>query len=163
VNIVATMRLIDAVRPRMAEGGCAVLISSMSAHMIGSPDLDALLDATPAQGAAAWREACPTPSAAYPYSKRAVMRLVQREAAAFGERKARIVSISPGLIDTGMGRTEMASHPQMKDVLAITPLGRLGLGDEIASVAVLLCSSDASYITGCDIRVDGGSTAALGL
>jgi NAD(P)-dependent dehydrogenase (short-subunit alcohol dehydrogenase family) len=51
----------------------------------------------------------------------------------------------------------------MNALLARTPLARLGTADEIASVAVFLCSKDASYVTGCDIRVDGGTLASLGL
>jgi NAD(P)-dependent dehydrogenase (short-subunit alcohol dehydrogenase family) len=163
VNFAATLRLVDAVRPRMAEGGCAVLISSMSAHMVVSPKAEAALSELFSEsGSAGWPELARTPEMAYPLSKLAVIRLVQRQAAAFGT-KARIVSISPGLIDTGMGRAEMAVHPQMTDMLNRTPLGRLGLADEIASVAVFLCSAEASYVSGCDIRVDGGTTAALRL
>lgn len=169
VNFAATVRLVDAVRPRMAEGGCAVLISSMSAHMLISPKADAALNELFSESglfsesrSAGWPELARTPEMAYPLSKLAVIRLVQRQAGAFGT-KARIVSISPGLIDTSMGRAEMAVHPQMSDMLNRTPLGRLGLADEIASVAVFLCSAEASYISGCDIRVDGGTTAALRL
>lgn len=40
VNYMATVRLVDALRPRMAEGGCAVLISSMSAHFVKTPEID---------------------------------------------------------------------------------------------------------------------------
>jgi NAD(P)-dependent dehydrogenase (short-subunit alcohol dehydrogenase family) len=105
----------------------------------------------------------PSPQMAYPISKRAVIRLVAHEATAFGERGARIVSISPGLIDTAMTRAEQTASDQMKPLLARTPLGRLGTADEIASVAIFLCSKDASYVTGSDIRVDGGMLASLGL
>lgn len=163
VNFSATERLVKAIRPKMAEGGCAVLISSSSAYMAKSPDIDAAISELLAgKGSAAVLSLVTTPQMAYPLSKRAVIGLVAREAAAFGERKARIVSIAPGLIDTGMGRAEMSVSPQTKAMLDRTPLGRLGLGDEIASVAVFLCSPDASYVTGCDIKVDGGTLAALG-
>ena len=104
-----------------------------------------------------------TPNEAYPISKRAVIALVAHESAAFGARGARIVSIAPGLIDTPMSRSEMTQSPQMATMLARTPLGRLGIGDEIASVADFLCSPAASFITGCDIKVDGGVLAAFGV
>ena len=58
---------------------------------------------------------------------------------------------------------EGAASAQMSSLLARTPLNRLGTAEEIASVAVFLCSKGASYVTGCDIRVDGGTLAALGL
>jgi NAD(P)-dependent dehydrogenase (short-subunit alcohol dehydrogenase family) len=163
VNYDATARLVEAVRPRMAEGGCAVLISSSSAYLVSSPEMDLALNALKAgDDSSSLLKIAPRPELAYPLSKRAVIRLVAREAAAFGERKARIVSISPGLIDTKMSRAEQAASAQMNAMLARTPLKRFGTADEIASVAVFLCSPGASYVTGCDIRVDGGMLAALG-
>jgi NAD(P)-dependent dehydrogenase (short-subunit alcohol dehydrogenase family) len=164
VNLDATVRLTEAARPRMAEGACAVLIASMAGHMAISPEADAAFDAPlPAEGAAALRQFAPTPQAAYPLSKRAVLRLVEREAAAFGERNARIMSISPGLIDTPMNRSEHTASPMMDAMLARTPLKREGLAEEIATVAVFLCSPGASFVTGSDVRVDGGVMAALGV
>ena len=163
VNYDATARLVETVRPRMVEGGCAVLIASSSAYLVSSPEMDAALnELKTGDDSASLLKFAPRPELAYPLSKRAVIRLVAREATAFGQRKARIVSISPGLIDTRMTRAEQAASPQMKEMLARTPLGRLGTADEIASVAVFLCSPGASYVSGCDIRVDGGMLAALG-
>lgn len=163
VNYAATLQLVEIVRPRMAEGGCAVLISSCSAYMMRSPEIDAAIEALVVKGdAAACMQMTSTSQAAYPLSKRAVIRLVAHQAPAFGARQARIVSISPGLIDTPMGRAEQAASPQMAQMLAKTPLGRFGEAEEIASVAVFLCSRGASFISGCDIKVDGGVLAALG-
>jgi NAD(P)-dependent dehydrogenase (short-subunit alcohol dehydrogenase family) len=163
VNYDATERLVDAVRPRMAEGGCAVLIASSAGHMVVSPEIDAALKAlVPGEGSASLVKMATTPQMAYPISKRAVLKLVAREAAAFGTRNARIASISPGLIDTGMSRAEQAASSQMDMLLARTPLARYGTADEIATAALFLCSPAASYITGSDIRVDGGTLGALG-
>jgi len=164
VNFDATARLVEAVRPRMAPGGCAVLIASAAAHMVKSDELDrALIEAVAARSSEALRPWASGPEMAYPAAKRAVIRLVAHEATAFGARGARIVSISPGLIDTAMTRAEQTGSSQIAQLLARTPLGRLGTADEIASVAVFLCSKEASYVTGCDIRVDGGTLASLGL
>jgi NAD(P)-dependent dehydrogenase (short-subunit alcohol dehydrogenase family) len=163
VNYDATERLIEALRPRMAAGSCAVLISSSSAHLVVSPEMDAALKALkPGEGSAAIAHLATSPQAAYPLSKRAVIQLVARQAAPFGKRQARIVSISPGLIETGMGKAEQAASPQVDQMLARTPLARFGRADEIASAAVFLCSPGASFISGCDLRVDGGMLAALG-
>lgn len=163
VNLGATARLVDAVRPRMSQGGCAVLISSMSAYMGVPPEADAeIRKPLPDEGVAALRKFAETPQQAYPLSKKAVIRLVEREAAAFGQRGARIVSIAPGLIDTAMGRAEQAASPQVNMMLERTPAGRFGRPEEIASVAAFLCSPEASYVTGCDIKVDGGTVGALG-
>jgi NAD(P)-dependent dehydrogenase (short-subunit alcohol dehydrogenase family) len=76
---------------------------------------------------------------------------------------ARITSIAPGFIDTSMGRAEMQASERMVEMIAQTPLGRLGDGDEIAAVVEFLCSPGASYVTGCDIKVDGGILGRLGL
>ena len=164
VNFDATARLVEAARPRMAKGGCAVLVASSAAHMVKSDEIDrALTEAVAARNSTVLLPLATSPQIAYPLSKRAVIRLVAHEATAFGERGARIVSISPGLIDTAMTRAEQTASDQMKPLLARTPLGRLGTADEIASVAIFLCSKGASYVTGCDIRVDGGMLASLGL
>jgi NAD(P)-dependent dehydrogenase (short-subunit alcohol dehydrogenase family) len=164
VNFDATARLVEVARQRMATGGCAVLIASSAAHMVKSDEWErALTEAIAARSSAALLPLATRPEMAYPLSKRAVIRLVAHEATAFGARGARIVSISPGLIDTAMARSEQAASAQMKTLLERTPLGRLGTADEIATVALFLCSKDASYITGCDIRVDGGTLASLGL
>lgn len=162
VNYVATERLVSTVRPRMEEGSCAVLVSSSSAYLVRSAEVDAAIAKLMAGDPSSVERMITTPQSAYPISKRAVMALVAREASRFGERKARIVSIAPGLIDTGMGRIEMAASPQAQRMLERIPLKRVGVGDEVASLAVFLCSAQASYINGCDIKVDGGMLAALG-
>jgi len=162
VNYRATRRLLDAVRSKMTKGGCAVLISSCSAYMAKSQAIDDAIAKLLDGDESAVQPMIGTPQGAYPISKRAIIALVARESTAFGQHGARIVSIAPGLIDTGMGRSEMAASQQTKIMLERTPLGRLGIGDEIASVAVFLCSPDASFISGCDIKVDGGVLAALG-
>lgn len=164
VNFDATARLVEAARPRMAHGACAVLIASSAAHMVKSDELDrAIAAAIVARNSEALHPWASRPELAYPAAKRAVIHLVAHEAAAFGARGARIVSISPGLIDTAMTRAEQAGSSQMAQLLARTPLERLGTADEIASVAAFLCSDGASYVTGCDIRVDGGTLASLGM
>lgn len=78
-----------------------------------------------------------------------------------GEKGARITSISPGTINTPMGRQEASQQEQMKMMLEITPLRREGEASEIATAVEFLLSDSASYITGIDLRVDGGTIANL--
>jgi NAD(P)-dependent dehydrogenase (short-subunit alcohol dehydrogenase family) len=158
VNLAATIRLVDAICPQMAEGGCAVLFSSSGAHMIGSA-MDDRLNAIRTPEAVASLLPLAGPGSAYTLSKRAVKLLVERMSPAFGARGARIASISPGIIDTPMGRAEMEVTPIMYEMLAKSPLPRAARPEEVAAVAVFLCSPAASFITGVDILVDGGKIA----
>jgi len=98
---------------------------------------------------------------AYTVSKRGVKLLVERESPSFGARGARIASISPGIIDTPMGRQEMEKQPIMKVLVDKSPLAREARPEEVAAVAVFLCTPTASFITGTDILVDGGSIATM--
>lgn len=164
VNFFATERLIAALLPRFGQGGCAVLISSISGYMLNDPLLlAAIRDLVGGKGQEAVTAFATDPGMGYSISKRAVIGLVGREAAAFGERGVRLVSIAPGFIDTEMSRAEAEASEQMRAMMTMTPLGRLGVGDEIASVAEFLCSPAASYISGCDIKVDGGILGRLGM
>jgi NAD(P)-dependent dehydrogenase (short-subunit alcohol dehydrogenase family) len=161
VNLAATMRLVEAARPHMAEGSCAVLFASSAAHMQGAA-LDEQINAvrTPEDVPSLMPFAADS-GAAYSVSKRGVKLLVERESPAFGARGARIASISPGIIDTPMGRAEMAQQPIMQVLVDKTPLGRQARAEEVAAVAVFLCTPAASFVSGTDILVDGGSIATM--
>lgn len=164
VNYFATERLVAALLPRFETGGCAVLISSMSGYLLRDPAMvAAVADMVAGKGSAAVEGFAVNPGMGYTLSKRAVIALVGREAAAFGARGLRICSIAPGFIDTPMSRAEQQQSEQMRQMITMVPLERLGVGDEIASVAEFLCSPAASYVSGCDIPVDGGILGRLGL
>ena len=98
---------------------------------------------------------------AYAWAKRGVQRLVRREAAQLGPLGARICSVSPGLIDTPMGRREFEQQPMMKVLEDMTPLRRTGRAEELAAVVAFLVSDEASFVTGIDVLVDGGVCAAV--
>jgi len=168
VNLIGSALLERAFRPLAREGTAAVLIASQAAHFAAdraTPELDALLD-DPLRPDLWERLADLDPQAlgpggAYAWSKRGVIRLALRAAPAWGARGARIVSLSPGIIGTGMGRQEFAQQPFMATIVERTPLGRMGSAGEIAAVVGFLCSDAASFVTGTDLLVDGGSTAAV--
>ena len=81
----------------------------------------------------------------------AMMRVLSREAA---RRNIRANAIAPGVVDTAMAATipESVRAEMLKNV----PLGRFATTEEIANVALFLCSPLASYVTGQTIEVNGG-------
>lgn len=162
INLDATQALVEAIRPRMAAGAAAVLFASMASYFPISPEADAAFEAPlPPEGTRALRHLAENAGAAYTLSKRGVRAIARREAKSFGARGARLVSLSPGLIDTAMMAGE--KNPQTEAMLAGSALGRLGRPEELAAAAVFLCSPQAGFITGCDLRVDGGSLSSLGI
>jgi NAD(P)-dependent dehydrogenase (short-subunit alcohol dehydrogenase family) len=166
VNLGATQRLVDAIRDRMAEGAAAVLVASNSAYFPMPPEAEAAVaQPLPPEGAKAIAHLVPAPVVAYPLSKKGVIALVKREAKSFGRRGARLVSISPGATDTNMSRFEMSQGDSSSASAFIenAALPRIADPGELAAVAVFLCSPAASFVTACDVLVDGGEVACAGL
>lgn len=173
VNLIATEKLLAAIEPLLTPGSVAVLIASTAGHLMPAiPDLDKLLDAplAPAflESVGAMVEAMAPmagPAGAggisYSMSKRGVLRQAERKAASWGKRGARIVSVSPGLILTSMGRKELAETQGAAQMNDAAPAGRPGTAMEIALAVQFLVSDNAAFITGCDLRVDGGSVGAM--
>ncbi|CAI7978111.1 putative short-chain dehydrogenase/reductase [Frankia sp. Hr75.2] len=91
----------------------------------------------------------------YSMSKAALAMLVQELAVELGPAGIRVNSVSPGAIDTGHGPAEDAEAHRARSA-ALVALGRVGEPDDVAKVIAWLCSEQAGYVTGTDIRVDGG-------
>ena len=72
-----------------------------------------------------------------------------------GPFNIRVNSLAPGLTDTEMMRNN-TKEEVIKNVISRTPLQRIGKMEEIANVALFLVSDESSFITGQEIRVDGG-------
>ncbi|KAI8379055.1 NAD-binding protein [Radiomyces spectabilis] len=101
----------------------------------------------------------------YSASKAAVINIVQSAAWRLRGKNIRVNAICPGIIETAM-TDKVLGIIQRDDAMTSnaeksTALGRYGQASEIANMVTFLASSEASYITGQDIKVDGGLTAAL--
>ncbi len=153
----------------IAPGGAGVVISSMAGYMLPllEPGQEAALARTPADKllqlpflAAA---AVSTSAAAYGISKRANHLRVQAASVVWGDRGARVNSISPGIILTPLAQQEMDSEggPVYRAMIETSASGRVGTPDEVASAAAYLLGPDATFISGSDLLIDGGVIAAL--
>jgi len=169
VDLVGTARLTEALWPLATTGTAVVCFASM-APLLGLVEIDASPDPVlddPLHAAFLDRihEAVgpdiEDSGIAYMWAKRGVHRLVRREAVRFGRAGARICSVSPGIIDTPMGRQEAAARPTNDWLVEQTPLGREGRPEEVAAAVTFLLSGDASFVNGIDLPVDGGVIAAL--
>lgn len=93
----------------------------------------------------------------YSASKSAIDAVTGALAKELGARKIRVNNIAPGGVETeGSHRLGMVGGDLEKQIVAGTPLGRLGQPEDIAKVAVFLASDDSAWITGERITVSGG-------
>ena len=69
----------------------------------------------------------------------------------------RVNAISPGYMDTVLNAGEGLEEAR-RTWTGRNPMGRMGVGEELAGVVVMLCSAAGSYITGSEIKVDGGQS-----
>lgn len=96
---------------------------------------------------------------AYCYSKRFVIYHTMANATRFAHHGIRILSISPGAFETPMLQ-EQAAIASMDQIANGTAVGRIGVPDEMAHTVCNLMDHGMDYLTGTDIRVDGGRLAA---
>jgi len=98
-------------------------------------------------------------SAAYAASKGAVRIFSKAAAVQYAKDGIRVNSVHPGIIETPM-TADMLSDPEVRQGrLAMYPLGRLGLPEDIAYGVLYLASDESSFVTGSELVIDGGQTA----
>jgi NAD(P)-dependent dehydrogenase (short-subunit alcohol dehydrogenase family) len=166
VDLVGTARVLEALLPWALPGCAAVCIGSIAGYADLAPEADPLLNDPLHPEFLDLVEASLTEpldgATGYVLAKRGVMRACERLSGAWAERGGRIVSVAPGLIDTEMGRMEMQDDELIELMIAATPVKRPGHSplpgspEDIAALVAFLCSDGASFISGCDIRIDGG-------
>lgn len=168
VDLYGTAVLLEEVGKVIAEGGTGVTISSQSGHRLPAlgTEIDEQLAMTPAEDLLKLDILQPANIRdtlhAYQLAKRCNVKRVMSESVRWGERGARINSISPGIIVTPLAIDEF-NGPRgdfYKNMFAKCPAGRPGTADEVANVAELLMSERGAFITGSDFLIDGGATAS---
>ncbi len=168
VDLYGTAVLLEEVGKVIATGGTGVTISSQSGKRM--PQLTAKQDeqlaCTPTEELLSLELLQPENIRdtlhAYQLAKRCNEKRVMAEAVKWGERGARINSISPGIIVTPLAIDEFNGirGDFYKNMFAKCPAGRPGTADEVANVAELLMSDKGAFITGTDFMCDGGATAS---
>ncbi|WP_294562586.1 SDR family oxidoreductase [uncultured Traorella sp.] len=168
VDLYGTAVLLEEVGKVIAEGGVGITISSQSGHRMAqlSAEEDEWLACTPTEELLDLEilkpENIKDTLHAYQMAKRCNEKRVMAEAVKWGEKGARLNSISPGIIVTPLAIDEF-NGPRgdfYKNMFAKCPAGRPGTADEVANVAELLMSEKGAFITGADFLVDGGATAS---
>ncbi|MEX0407454.1 SDR family NAD(P)-dependent oxidoreductase [Aquibium sp. LZ166] len=95
----------------------------------------------------------------YVSSKHAVNGLAKNLALEWGRHGVRVNAIAPGFVDTPLLRASMPAKFITGVVEDRMPLGRMAAPEEIASIALMLLSDAATYVTGAVVPIDGGLTA----
>lgn len=169
VDLYGTAVLLEEVGKVIKRGGVGVTISSQSGHRLPAltPHEDELLATTPTEELLSpdmlQQANIRDTLHAYQIAKRCNVKRVMAEAVKWGQRGARINSISPGIVVTPLAIDEF-NGPRgdfYKNMFANCPAGRPGTADEIANVAELLMSEKGAFITGSDFLIDGGATASF--
>ena len=96
---------------------------------------------------------------AYCASKAGVIGLTRVLATEWAQYNVRVNAVSPAYMDTGMVERLKSIPGLVQTQLDMTPMGRYGKPEEFAQTAVFLASEESSYITGCNLMLDGGYTA----
>ncbi len=168
VDLYGTAVLLEEVGKVIAPGGVGVTISSQSGHRMPqlAAEADEQLACTPTEELLSLDILQPEQMKdtlhAYQMAKRCNEKRVMAEAVKWGEKGARLNSISPGIIVTPLAIDEF-NGPRgdfYKNMFAKCPAGRPGTADEVANVAELLMSEKGAFITGSDFLIDGGATAS---
>ena len=151
LHVMAPLRLMRALAPRMAErgGGRIVNVCSSSGKR---PSLT---------------------NAAYSVTKAAQLSLSRTFADAYADRGVLVNAVAPGPVETGLwldaggladqvaARSGTSRDETLEAARAKIPLGRMGTEDEIAAVIVFLCSERASNVAGAAWSVDGGAVPVI--
>ncbi|MDE1186557.1 MAG: SDR family oxidoreductase [Pantoea sp.] len=169
VDLYGAALVFDEFENVIAPGGAGLIISSMAGHMMPalSAEQDQALAFTPADELLdlpfLQQDAIPNTLVAYMMAKRANHLRVQASAISWGEKGARVNSISPGVVVTPLAQHELNSEigDIYRAMVDASPVKRMAPPEEIAVAASFLLGPDAGFVTGSDLLIDGGVIAAM--
>ncbi|KMY55351.1 tungsten formylmethanofuran dehydrogenase [Bacillus sp. FJAT-27231] len=95
----------------------------------------------------------------YSASKGSVRAMSRAAATQYGRAGIRVNAVFPGIIETPMTKNLEATKGYVEQMVAATPLQRLGQPEDIANAVLFLASDESSYITGAELVIDGGFSA----
>lgn len=168
VDLYGTAVLLEEVGKVIKEGGVGVTISSQSGYRMKDlgAEIDNQLATTPTEELLDLEvlqiKNIKDTLHAYQLAKRCNVKRVMGCAVKWGEKGARINSISSGIVVTPLAIDEF-NGPRgdfYKNMFAKCPARRPATADEVANVAELLMSPKGAFITGSDFLIDGGATAS---
>ena len=97
---------------------------------------------------------------AYSAAKGGVVTLTKSLALELAARRITVNAVGPSLVETDLTRERMRRDPRFREVeVARTPLGRLATGEDVAGAVVYFASTEAAFVTGQLLLVDGGTSA----
>jgi NAD(P)-dependent dehydrogenase (short-subunit alcohol dehydrogenase family) len=168
-NAIGTVNVNEAFHATAGEGSVIVNVASMSAHMLPAEMIPTEQFPLALQDADGFMDAMLTACTiapenmrsgiSYALSKSFVKWYSQSQAERFNARGMRIVSVSPGSVDTEMGRLEEQAGAGAMVANAAVP--RWGKAEEMAELFAFCASDKAGYLTGTDILNDGGVVASM--
>ncbi len=168
LDMVGTGYALDAFGKVMAAGGAGLVISSQTGYMYPIPNETELeILQTPAEQLMELKfireTAMQRPGIAYMIAKRVNHLQAQKAAATtWKERRARINTLSPGVIVTPLAYDEFnAAGDAYQNMIDSSAAERTGTADEIAEAAAFLLGEHAGFITGTDLLIDGGVIASI--
>lgn len=141
INLIGTWYCVKfQLEQMMKQGGGNIVCVSSAAGLVGQPE-----------------------NSPYAASKHGVNGLVKSAAIEYATKNIRINAICPTAIETPMimhGRRKLAENPEaLQQAINFQRMKRMGHPDEVADVALWLCSDQSSFITGHCMSVDGGAFA----
>lgn len=168
VDLIGVAHVLEEFQRVIGPGAAGIVVSSMAGHMGMAPltpEEEHALAFTPADELADLpllsANAVTASGYAYALSKKANHLRVQGAAIHWGDKGARINSISPGIVLTPLARDEMSGPgaASYQAMIENSAAGRVGTTDEIAQAAHFML--DAGFLTGADLLIDGGVIPAI--